>query len=206
MSGVQLPTIRDCYSAEDVAHFYAAGWWRSETMNDLVDEHAAKLGDQVFASDRTTTLSFAQLHDRSMRAAVGLRNAGVKPGDRVVVQMPNWTELIVAVAAVTRSSGVNVPVMPFYRHNEVAYVLEDCDAAAVIACESFYKHHYQNMYVDVLHTLGRSMPVFVTRSSGPSPHPSTPIRTNDSSLKNEIVHRQNPQARRVRSRVVSFHD
>jgi acyl-CoA synthetase (AMP-forming)/AMP-acid ligase II len=167
MSVVQLPVVSDRYSAEDVERFYSAGWWRSETMNDLIDEHAAKLGDRVFASDRTTTLSFAALHDRSIRAAVGLRNAGVKPGDRVVVQMPNWTEFIVAVAAVTRAGGVIVPVMPFYRHDEVAYVLEDCDAKAVITCESFNKHNYSTMYVDVLHTLGRSLPVFVTRMIDP---------------------------------------
>jgi acyl-CoA synthetase (AMP-forming)/AMP-acid ligase II len=166
LSTMKLPTVRDRYSAEDVARFYAAGWWRSETMNDLLDDHAEKLGDRVFATDRTTTLSFSQLHDRSIRAAVGLRNAGVNPGDRVVVQMPNWTEFIVAVAAVTRAGGVIVPVMPFYRHDEVAYVIEDCDATAVISCESFNRHNYTNMYADVLLSLDRSLPVFVVRSSG----------------------------------------
>jgi len=143
---VQLPTVSDRYGADDVERFYRNGAWREETVADLVDRQAVALGDALFATDSTTRLSYAELRDRSIRLAVGLRRSGIGRGDRVVVQLPNWTDFATVVAGISRCGAIVVPVMPIYRHDEVGYVLADSGAKAAIIAKEFGGFDYGVMY------------------------------------------------------------
>lgn len=138
--------VSDCYSAEQVAGFYRSGAWTDQTLADIIDEQAESLGAQTFATDATTKLSFAQLREESTRLAVGLKRSGVGAGDRVVVQLPNWTEFVVIVAAISRCGAIVVPVMPIYRDDEVAYVLADSQAKAAFTGHEFAGFDYVAMY------------------------------------------------------------
>lgn len=50
----------------------------------------------------TAELTYAQLHARVVRVAAGLRQLGVKPGDRVVIYMGMIPEAVVAMLACAR--------------------------------------------------------------------------------------------------------
>ncbi len=110
-----LKTVRDRYSEERIAAFYAAGYWQPTSFNSLVAEQAVRRGDQVFVFDSTTSLTYAGFRDQALRLAVGLRRERVRPGDRVAVQLPNWTEFPVIAAALSRIGAILVPIMPIYR-------------------------------------------------------------------------------------------
>src|SRR6266568_1428631 len=125
-----IKTVRDRYSGERIAGFYAAGYWQPASFNALVAEQAARRGDQVFVFDSTTSLTYAGFRDKALRLAVGLRREGLRPGDRVAVQLPNWTEFPVIAAALSRIGAILVPIMPIYREDEVAYVLRHSGAVA----------------------------------------------------------------------------
>ena len=45
-----IKTIRDQYSGEQIAAFYAAGYWQPASFNAVVAEQAARRGDQVSSS------------------------------------------------------------------------------------------------------------------------------------------------------------
>src|SRR5260370_2097071 len=85
-------TVRDRYSDERIAAFYAAGYWQPASFNAVVAEQAARRGDQVFVFDSTTSLTYAGFRDQSLRLAVGLRPEGLRPGHQVALQLPNCTE------------------------------------------------------------------------------------------------------------------
>ncbi|MFF0017472.1 AMP-binding protein, partial [Streptomyces sp. NPDC005374] len=57
-------------------------------------------------------LSFAELSERSNRVAVGLRSAGVRAGDRVLVMLGNQAELWETALAVMKLRAVLVPATP----------------------------------------------------------------------------------------------
>ena len=80
------------------------------SFNALAAEQALA-GDQAFVFDSTTSLTYAGFRDKTLRLAVGLRRDGVRPGDRVVVQLPNWTEFPVIAAALSRIGAILVPIM-----------------------------------------------------------------------------------------------
>src|SRR5260370_36294452 len=139
-------TVRDRYSEERIAEFYAAGYWQPTSFNALVAEQAARRGDQTFVLDSTTSLTYAGFRDQALRLAVGLRREGLRQGDRVAVQLPNWTEFPVIAAALARIGAILVPIMPIYREDEVAYVLRHCGAVAAVTCHEFRGFGHLEMF------------------------------------------------------------
>lgn len=84
----------------------------------------------VFDGERR---SFAQLRERALRCANGLREAGVRPGDRVAVLLRNghpWSESFLGIAAL---GAICVPVNVLLSTHEVAVVLDDSEPRCLIA-------------------------------------------------------------------------
>jgi long-chain acyl-CoA synthetase len=95
-----------------------------------VDPSAEALVEYGSADGRIT---YASLWDRSTRVAGGLREAGVQRGDRVAIRLPNGNDWVFAFFGTLLAGAVVVPVNTRLAEPEVAYVLEDSGAAAVIA-------------------------------------------------------------------------
>ncbi|HJQ47075.1 MAG TPA: AMP-binding protein [Amycolatopsis sp.] len=142
----QTTTVRDRYGEDEIRAFYAAGFWREEGLFDLVDAKAWHYGDKVFATDGTTSLTYSDLRERGERLAAGLAGIGVAKGDRVAVQLPNWTEFLLTAVALGRLGAVLVPIMPIYRADEVGYVVRHCGAKVAITCEEFKGFRYLDMF------------------------------------------------------------
>jgi cyclohexanecarboxylate-CoA ligase/acyl-CoA synthetase len=129
--------------------YRANGWWQPKTLAAYLDEFASSAPDRVFVTDGSRSLTYADLQGEAYRFGAALRGLAVKPGDRVVVQLPNWAEFVVAYLALARIGAVLVPIMPIYRHSEVQYVLGHSEAVAVITCGTFRNFDYQQMYGDL---------------------------------------------------------
>ncbi|MEU5281746.1 long-chain-fatty-acid--CoA ligase [Streptomyces asoensis] len=96
-----------------------------ETAQRQPGRPALRLGEQV--------TSYAELDERSARAAALLRAQGVRPGDRVALMLPNVPEFVVLYYGVLRAGGIVVPMNPLLKTRETAYHLED--SGAVLLCE-----------------------------------------------------------------------
>ncbi len=84
------------------------------------------------------TLSFAQVDEMSDALAAYLREvAGLSPGDRVAVQMPNCLSFPVAAFGVFKAGCVLVNVNPLYTADEMARQFEDARPHALIVMDMF---------------------------------------------------------------------
>ncbi|MEU7815401.1 AMP-binding protein [Pseudonocardia sp. NPDC049154] len=149
---MEIPTVGDRYPAAEVQGYYDSGCWSAETFAELLTRQAQTWGDKTFITDGTTTVSYAELRDHSARLAVGLRERGVRTGDRVAVQLPNWAEFAVVAAAVARLGAITVPIMPIYRRDEVGHVLDDAGVSVVMTPEVFKGFDYLDMYRELTET------------------------------------------------------
>jgi acyl-CoA synthetase (AMP-forming)/AMP-acid ligase II len=131
MIGPEL-TAAGTYPAETIAWFYQRGYWTSETLPDVLDRRAAAGPDRPLIIDGPTVLTNAQVREAAYRVAAGLRSLGVGAGDRIAVQLPNWPEYVLTYFALARLGAVIVPLMPIYRHKEVAYILGLTGASAYV--------------------------------------------------------------------------
>ena len=132
-----LKGVRDRYSDAEIAHYYEQGYWQTTSFNSLLAEQASARGDSDYVIDRFTSLTYRQFVESALRLAVGLRRYGIDRGDRVAAQLPNWTEFPMLAAALSRIGAILVPIMPIYRDDEVAYVLQHSGAKAVVTCGEF---------------------------------------------------------------------
>ncbi|WP_236700539.1 AMP-binding protein [Allosalinactinospora lopnorensis] len=82
------------------------------------------------------TISYRELDDLVRRLAGWLESAGVRPGDRVGVHLPNCPQFIVAMLAVLRLGAVHVPVNPMFQSAELAHELNDSEAEVVVTLDS----------------------------------------------------------------------
>ncbi|TDO46852.1 cyclohexanecarboxylate-CoA ligase [Kribbella sp. VKM Ac-2527] len=165
-------TVRDRYTEDQIAGFYAAGYWAPSSFNALVAEEAERRGDQTFIFDSTTSLTYADLREKALRLAVGLRRQGVERGDRVAVQLPNWTDFAVVAAALSRIGAILVPIMPIYREEEVGYVLRHSGAVAAVTCEEFRGFGHLAMFEELRSSTPDLRTVYVARATGSADAPA----------------------------------
>lgn len=88
------------------------------------DETAFVLGDDA--------LTWAELDVRSRSYAAGLEQLGLEKGDRVAAILETSLEMVVALVGHYRLGLVHVPVNTQYREVEVAHILADSEAKAVV--------------------------------------------------------------------------
>lgn len=98
---------------------------QAEVALERLGDHPSLFYDGVWYSS-------GELHLRARRLATGLRGLGVRPGDRVVVLMANSSEVGVVYQGLWRIGAVVTPVIFLISPPELAHILDDSSAVAVI--------------------------------------------------------------------------
>ena len=83
------------------------------------------------------TLSYAQLDELSDRVAANLTAAGLAPGDRVGLQLPNIPQFVIAYFGILKAGGVVVPMNVLLKAPEIAFQLENSGARTLITYGGF---------------------------------------------------------------------
>ena len=97
-------------------------------LNDIV----ATRGDEPAIVDGRGTRTWVQLNERVERLVHALRDRGLNSGDCVMAMLGNQAEAIEVALACAHGGWLLVPVNWHWVADEVAYVLGDTDAAAVV--------------------------------------------------------------------------
>jgi long-chain acyl-CoA synthetase len=79
-----------------------------------------------------TKVSYAQLDAQSDRVAASLAAAGLTPGDRVGLQLPNIPQFVVAYFGILKAGGVVVPMNVLLKAPEIEFQLRDSGARTLI--------------------------------------------------------------------------
>ncbi len=83
--------------------------------------------------DRFGEHTYAKVNAQSNRLARVLREAGLKPGDAVALFSTNRAEFVETLNAARRTGLRVTPVNWHLKADEIAYILNDCEARALIA-------------------------------------------------------------------------
>jgi len=104
-------------------------------MGFLPERAARRWGAREALAFQGKRWSFADVHTRVDAVAKGLLGLGIAPGDKVALWMVNRPEWIDAMFAIMKIGAILVPVNTRFRTEDMAYVLAQSDAAAVILAE-----------------------------------------------------------------------
>lgn len=98
-----------------------------------LETNARRYPDKVAIDFYGQTFSYRELYRRVECLAGYLREqAGVEPGDRVLLSMQNSLAYIVAFYAILRADAVVVPTNPMNRSEELAWYLDDTGARVAL--------------------------------------------------------------------------
>ncbi|MFI2615962.1 amino acid adenylation domain-containing protein [Streptomyces sp. NPDC018584] len=97
-----------------------------------VRAYAAEEPDRPAVKDAGTSLSYAQLLARVETSAGHLVRAGVTPGDRVGIHLPNSAEYIVAILACMAVGAVFVPIPYGDPEERIRGIAGDCDVTLTV--------------------------------------------------------------------------
>ena len=96
-------------------------------------EHSAERSpDKVALICEGYRLTYSHLDAMANRLANALRANGVQRGDRVAVYLNNSVESVVAIFAALKAGGVFVVINHTTKHEKLAYILNNCQATALI--------------------------------------------------------------------------
>ena len=138
------------YKAEDAESYKRLGCWAGLTFGDILDRAADSYPDREAFVDSESRLTYAQARDRANRLGISLMNRGIKPTDRVLVQLPNWNEFVYTYFALQKIGAVTVLVIDRYRQYEINHLFQLTGATSWILPEKYGKTDYLPIVGDVL--------------------------------------------------------
>jgi acyl-CoA synthetase (AMP-forming)/AMP-acid ligase II len=101
-------------------------------VGDLLTRSAARSPRQLAIVDGERHLTYRQFNDAVNRLGHGLSSLGYGRGDALALMSGNSAEFLIAYFACARLGLVCVPINLFWRHGELAYVLEHARVRGIL--------------------------------------------------------------------------
>ncbi len=102
----------------------------------------------------TKTYTYRDLYEQVNRFAAGLKQLGIKRGDRVTIFMPRVVEEVVAMLAVARIGAVHSVVYSAFSAQALIDRIQDAEAIAVITTDGY---RFRNRVVDLKKTVDEAV-------------------------------------------------
>ncbi|MEV8533512.1 AMP-binding protein [Streptomyces sp. NPDC051211] len=134
---------------EFVDRYWAAGHWRGNTLDNLLRGWALQYGPRTALVHGGTRITYANLNRRVDRMAAGFRLLALRPGQRVVVQLPNVPEFVVTVFALMRAGAVPVLCPVSHRASEVSHLVQVTQAVGYVGPSTYRGFDHTAMAADI---------------------------------------------------------
>jgi cyclohexanecarboxylate-CoA ligase len=128
-----------------VASYRTTGDWRDRTIADHLDTLAAKRPEQPLFVESGRTHTAAQTRTDARKLAGILSGRGLKRGDVVSFQLPNWYEAALVELACAYGSFVCNPIVTIYRDAEVDFIVKDSGSRIFFIPEQFRNFNYREL-------------------------------------------------------------
>ena len=132
----------------------------NSTIGDMLDRQVERFADReaVVHNETGVRYTYAEFRDEVERVARSLMALGILRGHHVGIWSTNYTEWVLTQFATAKIGAVMVNVNPAYRTHELAYVLEQSEANALILIGRFRHSDYAGMVNEVVPELRDSNP------------------------------------------------
>ena len=125
---------------DDRRRFTAEDWWPDHSLGQRMADNLTahrNLPFVVHSRTRPWRGTFGDVLDLARRAAAGLVARGVRPGDVVTFQTPNWLEGAVTFYAAVLAGAVVAPIVHIYGTRETSYILGACRPRVHVTASQF---------------------------------------------------------------------
>ena len=127
------------------ARALATGDWPNKTVWTFAVERAAQHPGRVQMIDNDLALTCGQLVDRAQRLAGYFLALGLRCGDVISFQLPNWWEAAVITLAAAATGVVVNPIVPINRDAELHHMIGDAKPKMIFIPEYFRGFSHADM-------------------------------------------------------------
>ncbi|WP_067519766.1 (2,3-dihydroxybenzoyl)adenylate synthase [Nocardia uniformis] len=138
------------FPADLAASYRRAGYWTGRPLGELLREAARAQPDRpALLGDGDTALSYAELDAAADRTAYGFLAMGLRPGDRVVVQLPNVPNFMRILFGLLRAGIIPVLTLPAHRRAEIEHLTRLSGAVAYLIADRLGDFDYRALATEV---------------------------------------------------------
>jgi len=119
------------WPAEEAAEYRRLGYWQDRALGEYVLDVAASHPDKIAVVSGTTRFTYRELVNRMDAAAERLLALGLRPDDRLLMQLPNDWTFVVLTLACFRSGVIPVMAVPAHRRFELSHLAAHSEAVAI---------------------------------------------------------------------------
>ncbi len=131
---------------EELADRYrAAGDWEGLRLWDMMVRTVARFPDKVALVAGEQRQTYAELDRICARLGAALLKQGIRPLDRVVLQLPNIPEFVHYYLALVRIGAIPVLALRAHRQTEVRHFIRASGAVAYVVPDVAHKFDYRPM-------------------------------------------------------------
>ena len=119
------------FPEDEARRFRAKGYWQDRPLIDHYLDAFATWPDRVAVIDDDETLTYRQLAERAERVALSLFALGLRPRDRVVVQLSNTAGFVSLYLGLQHLGAIPIMALPSHRYREVEQFVRLSGAVAL---------------------------------------------------------------------------
>lgn len=144
-----MKPLEQVWPPEFARRYQQAGYWTGDTFSAFLRRLAASQPERLAVVAGEQRWSYAELYQRANRVAAGLLAQGLRPGDRVVVQLANVPAFLSVAFGLFRADLIPLFALPAHRRVEVSHFVREAEARALIVGPSFDGFDYQALALEV---------------------------------------------------------
>jgi 2,3-dihydroxybenzoate-AMP ligase len=133
------------FPPEFAARYRARGYWEDRSLADTFGGVFAQFADRVAVIDRDRFVSYAELNQRATRLALNLLDEGLKPLDRLVMQLPNVVEFAYLYFALQKLGCIPIMALPSHRFREMSQFVRLSGAVACATLDRTKDFDYRDL-------------------------------------------------------------
>ena len=133
------------FPADVAAHYRQEGYWDDRPLRTVFKDWCARFDNKIALYDANQQITFRELDERSTNLALNLIELGIKPRDRMVVQMPNVVEFVYLHFAMQKIGAIPVMALPPHRFREIYFFVETSEAVAIVTPDRHREFDYTEM-------------------------------------------------------------
>jgi 2,3-dihydroxybenzoate-AMP ligase len=133
------------FPPEFAERYRARGYWADKSLADEFQPIFKQYATRVALIDRDRAITYGELDQLSSNLALNLLAMGLKPLDRVVVQLPNVAEFVVLYFALQKIGCIPITALDSHRFAEISQFVSLSGATACVTLDGSGEFDYAGM-------------------------------------------------------------
>ncbi|MCX8023239.1 MAG: AMP-binding protein [Syntrophorhabdaceae bacterium] len=125
------------YPEEFVKRYKEKGYWIDKTLGEEFDEFTAKHKDRIALACNGEYVTYKELSERVNRLSLHFIALGLRPYDRLIMQLPNELEFAYVYFAAVKIGVIPIMALPVHREAEISFFAQFTEAKAHAVPSSF---------------------------------------------------------------------